>query len=309
VIKAFLSRLQRKHTERECVLCGRARADVPQLVAGARGAVCDECLLSAVAMLDSDARTPDRPPLHYATQTLLILLAKLTSRTPLAESGRALAAAAGIAGGDVAVLREIAAAALRLDHPRAVLDVIDTIPAPTRTADDDNDRALALMWLGRAEEALEVLERVADAPLDPNAAVRTQLNLAAAMVEVGLDVERADASIDAADAALARFVESDTAARGWRNALMTSRARAQLLRGDHARAQATMQEVEAALGALDAAQRMVLGDALAAGAGPQLARTQWERALEEAHPESYLADQLRQRLAAPDAESPRHPNR
>jgi tetratricopeptide (TPR) repeat protein len=299
VIKAFLSRFQRWHTERECVLCGRARADVPQVVAGARGAVCDECLPSAVAMLDSEARAPDRPPLHYTTQTLLTLLAKLPSRTPLAESGRALAAATGLAGGDVAVLREIAAAALRLDHPRALLDVIDSIPAPERTVDDDNDRALALMWLGRNEEAIEVLERVAAAPLDPYAAVRTQLNLASAVVEVSLDVKRADASIDAADAALAQLVENDSAARGWRPALMTSRARAQLLRGDPERAQATMKEVEAALGALDAPQRLVLGDALAAGANPQLARTQWELALQEAHPESYLADQLRRRLAAP----------
>jgi Tfp pilus assembly protein PilF len=96
-------------------------------------------------------------------------------------------------------------------------------------------------------------------------------------------------------------VSSDPAANTWGLALSTSRARVHLLRGEPARAEALMQAVEAERGALDAHQRMVLGDALAARSDVRLAQPHWQRALEDAHPESRLAEQLRRRLASSGA--------
>lgn len=284
----------RAEVESSCAFCGRSRADVRILVAGPKASICDACLEYAVAAADVPDYAARAQPFPVVAGSLREILKALPLDTPHAVSTPVLAAATALASTN-AERESLSLEAFRLRNPPAALALLDV---PGATTAMTLNAAPSWISAGRAKHALDRLRAIDPEPLGAQDRVQLALNQVAALLELRpVDEALVERMIADAKAGLAAAGDEPWAL-SWRVCVDNDHGDLALLRGDPAAAERCYRAALARGAEQDPFTWRRLGDALAGlGRAPE-ARAAWQAGLEQAHPDTPIAERLRERIAS-----------
>jgi tetratricopeptide (TPR) repeat protein len=269
-----------------CSMCRQPSTRVEALIAARAGAICTACVPVALAALDGER--PGARVLQALRTSLDFVSEDLAPRTPRAESSRILGAAMALHP-EPEMLRRLAARALRVSNPAAVLEAMGRIPAAERTVAERTVIAVALYDLERYAEAQAELEGLELASLEPvqRGIILNNLAAFALKLDPGLSGEalaRARAQAEESGPLVFPNAPPEKVAY-YRRRFAGTRAALALRAGEPSVALAVLEEVEAATGSLEAPQWRIRGNARAALGDLAGAREAWEKTVELGHPE------------------------
>jgi tetratricopeptide (TPR) repeat protein len=291
--------------EVHCALCDAVRADVRRLVAGRSGAVCDRCIRSALWMLDDDEESG---PGHATSPALASLIVAMMESDPVpasfARTNKLGDAALELAGGDVTLVRRVGVAALARSNASAALRAFAAIPRDVRTLTDRINLSIAHYLTGDLEGALEAIPAVSEAQTRSEAILLLLNRASYALLrvpppraeELAQLREQLEAALDLeARPPLHLDDGSAPSPTSYRDNIEGSIAHVEFLLKDLDAAEARLRRLNTIVPS--ASQLLLLGDILWAKGESNAARSQWQAALEAAHPESRDAATAKERLA------------
>lgn len=151
--------LVRMRTGAFCGFCGAGRAAVAWLVAGPHVSICDGCIGTSVGLV---YLCPDGATVN---SQLIRFLAGSAPRDDEPRAAAIIGAARALAK-DALELRAVADAAMGVGHYTAALEALDAIPPGERELNDENYRAVAMGYLGRAAQALHLIDALEARPME-----------------------------------------------------------------------------------------------------------------------------------------------
>lgn len=286
--------------ELACSFCGATQRQVRKLIAGPSAYICDGCIRISYDLAVKDGPAEDRAV--SLRDVVLAEMSWLRRDTPRAVTRRMVLAAIELTGSDAAALRRVAQAAWLSGDPEGGLLALERIPLDERNADDVITMSVHLENAGAYERAIEVLDSLDLAQLDPTQRAVVPLHRAVTRLAGGLAApEEARALEGIADgfvgALPALAIDDAYAAALLREALLV-RARAAVLAAELTRAEALLRA--RVLDAEDDAECWSLLYEIHRTRGEHAqAHEARERALAHARPEGTIADRLRDSSGSP----------
>jgi hypothetical protein len=273
-----------------CSFCGAHRSEVPRIVEGSAGYICEGCVFAAAGDL---AARDTREGRAAATTFHVVALALdyVDARTPHAGLEPVFDAALALVEGDPSRCRRLAARAFRLHHFARAAEALLRIDETVRTVTDALATLAALVTVGDRPAIARVL-----AALDPIAL--SDLHRLQRDVHRGWAAYRLEASAgptftfdgESLGPIVARLRALDAPA-SLGQALEVAAAYERTRDRD-----AALRRIEEALGVEDKPSRRLLRGDILADVDPAAARASWEAALGLAHPDSVWAARARARI-------------
>lgn len=269
-----------------CALCGRSRHAVGRMVEGERGALCDDCPATALAVFEA-APSNSGPRFELLSRTLEAVIAALPPHTPFAHSTAALRAAVQLDSRPER-LRALVPLARRLHHHAFALELVTQISPADLAFGDRISRVGALLSLDRQAEAQVDVMAIDERGLGDRERLVLWCDRAIVLAECNA-IADAQHALEEAERLVASLQLRDSTSP---SPLAGARMKIALAggRGDQAVMHIASIDLEEPRACRDA------GDAHWAVARVQDAARLWRLGLERAHPESATASSLRDRL-------------
>ncbi len=276
-----------------CALCGKARAEVSQLVSGAHGAICDACVGEAIAFLETEPTEAVPKRYTHLESAIGAVLKTLPEQTPLAASTPLFRAAIALADGDAEALRALVVHTSALGQYAMVLELHALIPEAERTFGDLVDLADALYHLDRARDMLDVLDPVDDAVLlDEDRAALWALRAAGLSRMPWPDLEQAEPALRCVEAVIEGSEARETLEDAFRSMIAIAQIRVFVARSKPELAPPWFQHLDPNF----AEPQLVMGEVYSALQQHAEATACFGRVLALAHPESAIAAAARGHL-------------